>query len=105
MRVPLVWSLGRLHLGLETVVAARCSRVAILQNVWVVKIHGMSATWSGAVDRWGGTPFGDSFRRSGDLSETTPRCSNSATAMILPGGIFTLKASSSRKAMSRKSKH
>src|SRR5262245_44283102 len=70
----------------------------------------MSATFNGDLNRSMGTSFRNSFSRFTPASDTTPPWSNSdserlprASSTILPRGIFTLNARSSRKTMSRKS--
>src|SRR5262245_18849571 len=70
----------------------------------------MSATFNGDLNRSSGTSLRNSFNRFTPASDTTPPWSNSdserfprASSTILPRGIFTLNARSSRNTMSRKS--
>src|SRR5262245_32006189 len=70
----------------------------------------MSATFNGDLNRSVGTSLRNSFSRFTPASDTTPPWSNSdsdkfprASSTILPRGIFTLNARSSRNTMSRKS--
>src|SRR5215471_13249082 len=81
-----------------------------LQNVSGVKRRGMSATFIGVLKRSAGTSLKYALSCARPFSVTMPFCSKSdsgksprAFSTILPRGIFTLNARSSRNTMSRKS--
>ena len=62
--------------------AVRCARTTTLQNVSGVNRRGMSAAFSGVLNRSAGTSLRNSFSRASPASVTMPLLSNSASGSV-----------------------